>query len=861
MPSLPETFCRQFSLSEIKSATNNFSTDLIIGKGSYGNVYKGTLVLVSGITATVAVKRRKSDSKQGSNEFWTEVKLLSQCRHSNLISLIGYCVDEDENEMILVYEYMPNGTLADHIYRKIEKSVCLSWEQRLKICIGVGRGAEYLHTGTGIDQIVIHRDLKSSNILLDADWAAKISDFGLCKRCSGDRPYVPITASVKGTFAYMDPKYLTKRELSTKTDVYAVGVVLLEVLCGRRSLDFEVAERQKKLVLWAGQCFREGVSHRIVDPGLRGSLTDESLNIFLDVTLKCLQDRPKNRPTLSEVVGKLELALASQYNTYSASSSVDSEIFKHFNQVSDSSTSANSDLDPCRHTVEAGSTKSDTLKQDPGSESKSATIVTGRNKFKPFFRNNGLEKPIDLQSTQVKANMSIPATFETHTTWSNESYDEFGSEKLFRRLNPLSIVIDNKSCKNATVIQVNGINRQEVLLEVIQVLSDIDFIFTKASMTSDGLWSMNVFTVTDPEGKKVMDEKILDYIQKVLGSGTSLTDSIKSFGLPASSGLTVIELIGSDRPGLLSEVFTILTDLRCNVVNANVWTHNARAAFIIQLTDEESGTAITDPMRLYNIEKVLCSVLTVGSEDNNGAHIAVTLGSVNTERRLHQMMLADHDYERGSSVDLDESRRPDVNVVNWYHKDCSVVTIRCPDRPKLLFDTICTLTDMGYVVLHGHVNAEGTEAFQEYCIRHVDGSALKSEAERQRVIQCIKAAIERRVFEDLKLELCSEDRIGLLSDVTRIFRENNLMVTRAVVKTQGNKAVNTFYVCDASGSLVDSKIIHSVRGSIGMSILKVKHNPQDMNRTPQESPSRFLFPHFYNLGIKPLANIKFNFFS
>ncbi|KAJ0545618.1 putative protein kinase RLK-Pelle-CrRLK1L-1 family [Helianthus annuus] len=467
---LPETLCRQFSLSEIIFATDNFSTDLIIGKGSFGNVYKGTIVLAPGNTTTVAVKRRSFDSKQGSNEFWTEVKLLSQCRHSHLISLIGYCIDQDANEMILVYEYMTNGTLADHIYKKNEKSVLLSWEQRLKICIGVGRGLDYLHTGTGINQTVIHRDLKSSNILLDENWEPRISDFGLCKECTGNQLDSPITASVKGTRGYMDPKYITTREL-IKTDVYAVGVVLLEVLCGRRSLDFDVVDRQKRLVLWAEQCIREGVAHRIIDPGLRGSLANEGLHIFLDITLKCLQDQPKRRPTLTDVVGKLEIILASQYTMYSSSSSVDSEIFKHFNQVPYSSTSANSDVQSPNHTVETGTNKSDTIKQENVSESKGVTIIRRRNELKSSSENNVL---VDLQSTQVKANVSIPATSKTYIRLSDDKDDVY--DNLFRRVNPLSVVIDNESSEDATVILVNGINTQEVLFEIIQVLTDIDFI-------------------------------------------------------------------------------------------------------------------------------------------------------------------------------------------------------------------------------------------------------------------------------------------------------------------------------------------------------------------------------------------------
>nr|GEX26843.1 ACT domain-containing protein ACR4-like isoform X1 [Tanacetum cinerariifolium] len=413
--------------------------------------------------------------------------------------------------------------------------------------------------------------------------------------------------------------------------------------------------------------------------------------------------------------------------------------------------------------------------------------------------------------------------------------DEY--QKFIRRMNPPRVVIDNESCKNATVIQVDSANKHGILLEVVQVLTDLNFLVTKAYISSDGGWFMDVFNVTDSEGNKITDEEILDYIQKVLGSDSSFT---KSVGLTSSTDRTVIELIGTDRPGLLSEVCAVLAHLKCNVLNAEVWTHNTRAAFIVHVTDEESGLAVSDPERLGIIKQMLCNVLE-GSNKAREAKTVVSNGGTHTERRLHQMMLEDRDFERDSCSSFVEMPKPDVNVVNWYDKDCSVVTIRCKDRPKLLFDIICTLTDMEYVVIHGHVDAEGPEAYQEYCIRHVDGSHVKSEAERQRMVQCIEAAIERRVSEGLKLELCTTDRIGLLSDVTRIFRENSLTVTRAEVATRGGKAVNTFYVRDASGYPVDSKIIDYIRKEIGQTMLKVKCNPQDSNQSPQESPTRFLF--------------------
>lgn len=421
-------------------------------------------------------------------------------------------------------------------------------------------------------------------------------------------------------------------------------------------------------------------------------------------------------------------------------------------------------------------------------------------------------------------------------SYSRNMEDEY--QKFIRRMNPPRVVIDNDSCQNATIIQVDSANKHGILLEVVQVLTDLNFIITKAYITSDGGWFMDVFNVTDQEGNKITDEEVLDYVRKSLGSETSFTTSIKSVG---SNDHTVIELIGSDRPGLLSELCAVLTHLKCNVLNAEVWTHNTRAASVMQVTDEESGAAICDPERLTNIKQMLCNVLKGSDKCREAKTIVADHCVTHTDRRLHQMMFSDRDYERDSDEGLDEKQRPDVKIVDWYDKDCSVVTIRCKDRPKLLFDTICTLTDMEYVVFHGNVDAEGPEAHHEYCIRHIDGSPMKSDAERQRVIQCLEAAIERRVSEGLKLELCTTDRFGLLSNVTRIFRENSLTVTRAEVATRDNKAVNTFYVRDASGYSVDLKIIESIRKEIGQTILKVKGNSEDSNQGPQESPTRSLF--------------------
>lgn len=176
---------------------------------------------------------------------------------------------------------------------------------------------------------------------------------------------------------------------------------------------------------------------------------------------------------------------------------------------------------------------------------------------------------------------------------------------------------------------------------------------------------------------------------------------------------TAIELTGTDRPGLLSEVSAVLTHLKCKVVNAELWTHNTRVAAVMQVTDEETGSMVPDPDKLSVIKELLCNVLN-GSRSGE-AKTVVAHSVTHVDRRLHQLMFADRDYERSDDDSLDERQRPNVSVVNCFDKNYSVVTIQSKDRPKLLFDTVCTLTDMQYVVFHASIDAEGPEAFQ---VRH-----------------------------------------------------------------------------------------------------------------------------------------------
>ncbi|KAM0028726.1 putative protein kinase RLK-Pelle-CrRLK1L-1 family [Helianthus debilis subsp. tardiflorus] len=278
MPSLPALFCRQFSIAEILSATQNFDDALVIGKGGFGKVYKATINVEIGETLIVAIKRLDSMSNQGAPEFWAEIEMLTKLRHCNLVSLIGYC--NDNSEMILIYEFMPCGTLDDHLHKY---RTSMSWVQRLKISIGAARGLHYLHTGTGTQQGIIPRDVKSSNILLDKYYAAKISDFGLSKVSPINVSGTYVNTRIKGTFGYFDPEYFLTGRLTRKTDVFAFGVVLFELLCGRVALDTNLDEDKCSLAKWAHESIEEGKVYEVIDLCIRSQISPKCLKVFVQI--------------------------------------------------------------------------------------------------------------------------------------------------------------------------------------------------------------------------------------------------------------------------------------------------------------------------------------------------------------------------------------------------------------------------------------------------------------------------------------------------------------------------------------------------------------------------------------------------
>lgn len=300
-----------FTFRELAAATNNFRPECFLGEGGFGRVYRGRLQSTGQV---VAVKQLDRNGLQGNREFLVEVLMLSLLHHPNLVNLIGYCADGDQR--LLVYEFMPLGSLEDHLHDLPPDKEPLDWNTRMKIAAGAAKGLEFLHDKA--NPPVIYRDFKSSNILLDEGYQPKLSDFGLAKLGpTGDKSHV--STRVMGTYGYCAPEYAMTGQLTVKSDVYSFGVVFLELITGRKAIDSTQPQGQQNLVTWARPLFNDRRKFaKLADPRLEGQYPMRGLYQALAVASMCIQEQAAARPLIGDVVTALSYLANQGYDSSSA---------------------------------------------------------------------------------------------------------------------------------------------------------------------------------------------------------------------------------------------------------------------------------------------------------------------------------------------------------------------------------------------------------------------------------------------------------------------------------------------------------------------------------------------------------------
>ncbi|XP_044495915.1 cysteine-rich receptor-like protein kinase 26 [Mangifera indica] len=281
----------QFDFNTVRVATNNFSDANKLGQGGFGAVYKGRLLNGQ----EIAVKRLSKGSGQGDLEFKNEVLLVAKLQHRNLVRLLGYSLEA--NERLLIYEFVPNTSL-DHFIFDLKERTQLDWETRYKIIGGIARGLLYLHEDSRLR--IIHRDLKASNVLLDAEMNPKIADFGMARLFERDETQGN-TNRIVGTYGYMAPEYAMHGQFSVKSDVFSFGVLLLEIVCGQRNNSFRIRENEEDLLSFAWKNWSDGTTTNLIDPTLSIGSKKEMIKC-IHIGLLCVQESVADRPTMASVV-------------------------------------------------------------------------------------------------------------------------------------------------------------------------------------------------------------------------------------------------------------------------------------------------------------------------------------------------------------------------------------------------------------------------------------------------------------------------------------------------------------------------------------------------------------------------------
>ncbi|KAL3508791.1 hypothetical protein ACH5RR_028192 [Cinchona calisaya] len=316
-----------FTLRQIKAATDNFNPANKIGEGGFGPVYKG--VLSDG--TVIAVKQLSSKSKQGNREFVNEIGMISALQHPNLVKLYGCCIEG--NQLLLIYEYLENNCLARALFGKKEQLLHLDWKTRMKICLGIARGLAYLHEESRLK--IVHRDIKATNVLLDKDLNAKISDFGLAKLDEEENTH--ISTRVAGTIGYMAPEYAMRGYLTDKADVYSFGIVALEIVSGKSNTNYRPKEEFVYLLDWAYVLQEQGNLLELVDPSLGSNYSADEAMRMINLALLCSNPSPTLRPSMSSAVSMLEGKIAVQAPLIKRTSLNDDMRFKAFEKLSQDS--------------------------------------------------------------------------------------------------------------------------------------------------------------------------------------------------------------------------------------------------------------------------------------------------------------------------------------------------------------------------------------------------------------------------------------------------------------------------------------------------------------------------------------------